>query len=134
MAWFAKQCSLYSRHQLRSDALASTSEAGVIRILAAANPKTVRCECALISYLHRNYNGIPAFSYIGISKLRCKPRYDWISAYKEHAKSSRYNTKGCHDRWYLGWKGLLLDPVAQKEVGGGLVRLMVSIVKHSASR
>ena len=123
--WCGLRDDVYRRHQLRSEALASVPEARVIRSLTAANPKTVHCECALISYLHRNRNEIPAFSYIGVSKLCCKPCYNWILAYNAHAKSGRYNIKGYHDKWYLGWKRPLLDPVAQKEVDKGLVRLVV---------
>ena len=123
--WHDLQDNVYSRHRLKRDTVALVSEARVIRSLAAANPKTVHCECALISYLDRNRNEIPAFSYIGVSKLCCKPCYYWILAYNKHAKSGRYTTKGCHDKWYLGWKGPLLDPVAQQKVDKGLIRLVV---------
>ena len=121
--WYDLRGDVYSRHRLRSDA--SSSEARVFQSLAAANPKTIHCECALISYLHRNSNKIPAFSYIGVSKLCCKPCYDWILAYNDLAESGRYDIKGCHDKWYFGWKRPLLDPVAQKSVDKGLVQLVV---------
>ena len=118
--WYELRDNLYARHQL-SDAL--SSESRVIQSLATAKPKTVHCKCALISYLHRNE--IPTFSYIGVSKLCCKPCYAWILAYNEHAESGRYDIKGCHDKWYLGWKRPLLDTVAQERVDEGLVRLVV---------
>ena len=104
--------------------LASSSEAKVIQTLSTAEPKTVHCECALISYFHGDRSGTPAFSYIGVSKLCCMPCYDWIMAYNKHAKSGRYSNKGCHDKWYLGWKRPLLDPKAQKKVDRGPVRLV----------
>lgn len=123
-AWCNLRDDLYSRHQLTADILASSSEAEVIQTLSTAKPKTVHCECALISYLHGDCSGTPASPYIGVSKLCCKPCYDWIMAYNKHAQSGRYSVKGCHDKWYLGWKRPLLNRKAQKFVDRGLVRLV----------
>jgi nucleic acid/nucleotide deaminase of polymorphic system toxin len=54
------------------------------------------------------------FSYIGVSKLSCKPCYHWISAYNEERNCPKYHTKGCCDKWYPGWKRPLLNGIQQQ--------------------
>jgi hypothetical protein len=98
-------------------------KAAIDRLVGKTNASGVHCECALVSYIHRNPDpSFPAFSYIGVSKLSCKPCHLWLSAYNQHANSGRYYTKGCHDKWYLGWKTPLLDEKTQAKVDEALVR------------
>ena len=62
---------------------------------------TVHCECAMVVSLDESCSA-PACSYIGISKLSCKPCYYWIQAYNKIA-GTKFCTKGSHDKWYKGW-------------------------------
>lgn len=62
---------------------------------------TIHCECAVVAYLHRRSSS-PAFSYIGVSKLSCKPSYNWIKAYNQIAGTT-FRTKGANNKWYKGW-------------------------------
>lgn len=64
----------------------------------------MHCECAIVAYLH-HYSAFPAFSYIGVSRLSCKPCYYWIKAFNK-TMNTRFRTKGCHDKWYGGWARL----------------------------
>lgn len=61
----------------------------------------MHCEYAIVAYLH-HHSTLPAFSYIGVSRLSCKPCYYWIKAFNKTMKT-RFRTKGCHDKWYGGW-------------------------------
>jgi hypothetical protein len=101
----------------------SKTEKAVIDRLLTMKQLTVHCECALISYVHRNPS-FPAFSYIGMSKLSCKPCHLWLSAYNQHANSGRYYTKGSHEKWCLGWKTPLLDEKTQAKVDDVLVHMV----------
>jgi OTT_1508-like deaminase len=65
------------------------------------------CECRLISYLTNmnsedSWNKIPAFSYIGVSKLSCGPCYNWIKAFNSLGGPQFY-TRGTHGKWYPSW-------------------------------
>jgi hypothetical protein len=96
-------------------------EAAIDRLVGMKEP-AVHCECALVSYIHRHRDAsYPVFSYIGVSKLSCKPCQLWLSAYNLHS-NTRYCTKGSHDKWYLGWKTPLLDANTQAKVDEALVR------------
>jgi hypothetical protein len=121
--WQQFRKDIYDRHDLEEDARDAKTEKAVIDRLLKMTKLTVHCECALISYLHRNPS-FPAFSYIGVSKLSCKPCHLWLSAYNRHANSGRYYTKGCHDKWYLGWKTPLLDEKTQAKVDDVLVHMV----------
>jgi len=48
------------------------------------------------------WRGIPAFSYIGVSKLSCRPCNLWIKCHNELSPSKFY-TRGCHGKWYWPW-------------------------------
>lgn len=61
----------------------------------------MHCECGVVAYLYQ-YSAFPAFSYIGVSKLSCKPCYYWIKAFNK-TMNTRFRTKGYHDKWYGGW-------------------------------
>jgi hypothetical protein len=98
-------------------------KAAIDRLVGMTKALGVHCECALVSYIHRNPDSsFPAFSYIGVSKLSCKPCHLWLSAYNLHAKSGGgYYTRGSHDKWYLGWKTPSLDANMQAKVDEALV-------------
>jgi hypothetical protein len=121
--WRRFRKDIYDRHDLEEDARKAKTEKAVIDRLLKMKKLTVHYECALISYLHRNPS-VPAFSYIGVSKLSCKPCHLWLSAYNRHANSGHYYTKGSHDKWYLGWKTPLLDEKAQAKVDKVLVAMV----------
>lgn len=59
------------------------------------------CECLLAVYLLRHGSG-SLISYIGISKLSCKPCFLWLQAVNE-VSSCQFKTKRCHDKWYPSW-------------------------------
>ena len=61
----------------------------------------VHCECAVIAHLHQ-YTTVPAFSYVGVSRLACKPCYYWIKAFNE-TMSTKFSIRGSHDKWYPKW-------------------------------
>ncbi|KAG0634368.1 hypothetical protein HOY80DRAFT_533270 [Tuber brumale] len=66
----------------------------------------VHCECGLIQYLqtkHRDsWDNVPAFSYIGVSKLSCSACRVWIEAFNELGGPNFY-TRGSHGKWYFPW-------------------------------
>ncbi|KAG0637972.1 hypothetical protein HOY80DRAFT_205544 [Tuber brumale] len=66
----------------------------------------VHCECALIQYLQVNHyndwDNIPAFSYIGVSKLSCSACRIWIEAFNER-RGPEFYTRGSHGKWYWPW-------------------------------
>ena len=87
------------------------------RVSVPSVPKTIHCECALVAFIHNNKEHSPVFSYIGISKLSCKPCHNWIQVYNEEPNRPSYYTKGCHDKWYPGWKSpSLIQTQTQRRV------------------
>jgi len=66
----------------------------------------VHCECGLIMYLHTRqgdaWDHVPAFSYIGVSKLSCSACSIWIEAFNERSGREFY-TRGSHGKWYWPW-------------------------------
>jgi hypothetical protein len=118
--WEQFRKDIYDRHDLEDGIRDAKTEEAIIDRLLKMKKLAVHCESALISYLHRNPS-FPAFSYIGVSKLSCKPCHRWLSAYNQHANSGCYYTKGSHDKWYLGWKTPLLDEETQAKVDEVLV-------------
>lgn len=74
-------------------AATKASEYGVAGIM--------HCECAIIAHLHQ-HTASPAFSYVGVSKLSCKPCYHWIKAYN-YVMNTNFRTRDTHDKWYWGW-------------------------------
>jgi hypothetical protein len=90
--WEQLRKDIYDRYTLEDNDLRDEKKenAAVDRLVGMKEP-AVHCECALVSYLHRNPNPLyPAFSYIGASKLSCNPCHLWLSAYNLHANSGRY--------------------------------------------
>jgi hypothetical protein len=117
--WERLRRDIFDRRNMHENPRDPKAEEAVITHLIEHTKRTVHCECALISYLARNPS-FPAFSYIGVSKLSCKPCHLWISAYNEHA-SVLYRTKGCHDKWYMGWRRPLLDEKVQAKVDDAMI-------------
>lgn len=70
-------------------------------------PRRVHCECTLVAHYDRlrNTNGyVPPFSYIGVSKLSCKPCSLWIAAFNERGNGyPKFYTRGTHGKWYYPW-------------------------------
>lgn len=48
------------------------------------------------------WNTVPAFSYLGVSKLSCSACQMWIDGYN-HYTCVRFYTKGSHGKWYWPW-------------------------------
>lgn len=73
----------------------------------ATVPHKVHSECALIAHYDRQRatsdSYTPAFAYIGVSKLSCKPCHLWISAYNTRPNVPKFYTRGSHGRWYFPW-------------------------------
>ncbi|RPA93212.1 hypothetical protein L873DRAFT_1793772 [Choiromyces venosus 120613-1] len=66
----------------------------------------VHCECGLIQYLRtrqgNQWDHIPPFSYIGVSKLSCSACRIWIEALNERS-GQKFYTRGSHGKWYWPW-------------------------------
>jgi len=82
----------------------------------------VHCECGLILYLqtkrHDEWDHVPPFGYIGVSKLSCSACRIWIEAFNERSMQKFY-TRGSQERWYWPWgipiaEGPLVGLMAQK--------------------
>lgn len=71
------------------------------KVLAQKSRLVENCECLLVNYLLR-HNSSPPLSYIGVSKLSCKACFLWLQAVVE-VTDLKFNTRGCHDKWYPGW-------------------------------
>ncbi|KAG0126293.1 hypothetical protein HOY82DRAFT_629017 [Tuber indicum] len=66
----------------------------------------VHCECGLIQFLQTNHgdswDNVPAFGYIGVSKLSCIACRVWIEAFNELG-GPKFYTRGSHGKWYFPW-------------------------------
>ncbi|KAG0137766.1 hypothetical protein HOY82DRAFT_647141, partial [Tuber indicum] len=66
----------------------------------------VHCECGLIQYLQTkrgsNWDKVPAFRYIGVSKLTCTPCRIWMETFNEQSGPQFY-TRGSDGKWYWPW-------------------------------
>ncbi|RPA93139.1 hypothetical protein L873DRAFT_1816470 [Choiromyces venosus 120613-1] len=66
----------------------------------------VHCECGLIQYLQTkhcdSWDNVPAFSYIGVSKLSCSACRVWIEAFNMLG-GPKFYTRGSHGKWYWPW-------------------------------
>ncbi len=79
----------------------------------------IYCECALVSYLHRHYDDIPAFSYVGVSKLSCRPCSLWLQALSRSRGCQTFQTRGSHGKCYRGWtRPSLGDETVEQDVDG----------------
>ncbi|KAG0633220.1 hypothetical protein HOY80DRAFT_992926 [Tuber brumale] len=74
------------------------------------------CECALIQYLTTrhgdSWDHVPAFSYIGVSKLSCSACRIWLETFNEVGQREFY-TRSSHGKWYWPW-GI---PTAEESLG-----------------
>lgn len=70
-------------------------------------PHQVHSECAIVAHYDRlrstTRHYTPAFSYIGVSKLSCKPCHLWLSAYNARPDMPKFYTRGSHGRWHFPW-------------------------------
>ncbi|RPA90222.1 hypothetical protein L873DRAFT_1821518 [Choiromyces venosus 120613-1] len=82
----------------------------------------VHCECGLIQYLHakqgNQWDYVPPFSYIGVSKLSCSACRIWIETFNEQS-GRRFYTRCSHGKWYWPWgiprtEGPLVGVMARK--------------------
>ncbi|KAG0633589.1 hypothetical protein HOY80DRAFT_857560, partial [Tuber brumale] len=66
----------------------------------------VHCECKLIRHLETTnedqWDNIPPFSYIGVSKLSCSACRIWIRSFNKLG-GRQYYTRGSHGKWYWPW-------------------------------
>ena len=92
--------------------------------------KMVHCECAVIAHLHQ-YPTVPAFSYVGVSRLACKPCYYWIKAFNE-TMSTKFSIRGSHDKWYQRWaRSGFVDADTQVKVDASFLHLVEKeLCKH----
>ena len=83
----------------------------------------MHCECAVIAHLYQ-YTTVPAFSYVGVSRLACKPCYYWIKAFNE-TMSTKFSIRGSHDKWYTKWaRPGFVDADTQVKVDAGFLNLV----------
>ena len=63
----------------------------------------IHCETKLIHYLETNHvnqwDNVPAFLYIGVSKLSCGACHMWIDSFNQLG-GRRYYTREFHGKWY----------------------------------
>jgi hypothetical protein len=119
--WQEFQQRIYNRHNLE-DARRPDEKTDFERLLKGGK-QIVHCECAVISFLHRQPS-LPAFGYIGVSKLSCKACFLWLSAYNRHANSAQYRIRGAIDKWYMGWQKPVLDQTTQAKVDDALFKMI----------
>ena len=66
----------------------------------------VHCECGLVKYLitrqNSSWDNIPAFNYLGVSKLSCSACRIWLESFNQKSRSKFY-TKGSHGKYYWPW-------------------------------
>ncbi|KAG0137761.1 hypothetical protein HOY82DRAFT_666907 [Tuber indicum] len=66
----------------------------------------VHCECGLIQYLQTkqgsNWDNVPAFGYIGVSKPSCSPCRIWMETFNGQSGPQFY-TRGSDGKWYWPW-------------------------------
>jgi len=67
---------------------------------------TVHCECSLIRHLGikdgSEWDNVPPFHYIGVSKLSCSACHLWIKAFNKVFEHKFY-TRGSHGKWCWPW-------------------------------
>ncbi len=80
-------------------------------------------ECAVIAHLYQ-YTTVPAFSYVGVSRLACKACYYWIKAFNE-TMSTKFSIRGSHDKWYAKWaRPGFVDADTQVKVDASFLHLV----------
>ena len=115
---------IFGRKELEFRGSPEEAQANQKRIFrkALAQGKLVEhCECRLVAYLLR-HNSHPLVSYIGTSKLSCKPCFLWLQAVNK-VTDCQFHTKGCHDKWYPGWSThALADSRFKSEIDKSFLR------------
>ena len=96
------QAACQQSYSWQEDEAAALSE----RFEAQKYKCAVHCECKLIQYLGTTHgdqwDNVPPFSYIGVSKLSCGACRIWIESYNE-LDGRRFYTSGSHGKWYWPW-------------------------------
>lgn len=83
----------------------------------------VHCECAVIAHLYQ-YTTVPAYPYVGVSRLVCKPCYYWIKAFNK-TMSTKFSIRGSHDNWYMKWaRPGFVDADTQVKVDASFLHLV----------
>ncbi|RPA92455.1 hypothetical protein L873DRAFT_1794227 [Choiromyces venosus 120613-1] len=84
----------------------------------------VHCECGLIQYLQTkhcdSWDNVPAFSYIGVSKLSCSACRVWIEAFNVLG-GPKFYTRGSHGKWYWPWAMPTMGVGSLRENMAGMV-------------
>lgn len=104
-------------------------------------PHRVHCECTLVAHYDRSrgtVGHIPPFSYIGVSKLSCKPCSIWLAAFNARGNGHpKFYTRGTHGKWYYPWTAPVIprwDPDMRQVLGAQFVAyLRTEGVARSAS-
>jgi len=101
------------------------------------------CECALTQYLTTrhgdSWDNVPAFSYIGVSKLSCSACRFWLEAFNEVGQRKFY-TRGSHGKWYMPWampraKESLGEVVLEESLGETMaVKISREYIKYLKGR
>lgn len=103
--------------------------------------RRVHCECTLVAHYDRlrSIEGyVPPFSYIGVSKLSCKPCTVWFGAFNARGNGHpKFYTRGTHGKWYYPWTAPAIarwDPDMRHLLGSQFVAyLRAEGVARSAS-
>lgn len=94
-------------HKLRAEQAVLILESLMRCCPKTPTPRRVHCECTLVAHYGRlrSTDGyVPPFSYIGVSKLSCKPCSLWIAAFNERGnRYPKFYTRGTHGKWYYPW-------------------------------
>ncbi|KAG0644551.1 hypothetical protein HOY80DRAFT_1133014 [Tuber brumale] len=101
----------------------------------------VHCECGLIQYLRtrqgNQWDHVPPFSYIGVSKLSCSACRIWMEALNERT-GQKFYTRSSHGKWYWPWgipraEGPLVGVMARKVLDEYLAYLVSRKLLRSGS-
>ncbi|RPA88808.1 hypothetical protein L873DRAFT_1823992 [Choiromyces venosus 120613-1] len=84
----------------------------------------VHCECGLIQYLQTkhcdSWDNVPAFSYIGVSRLSCSACCVWMEAFNMLG-GPKFYTRGSHGKWYWPWAMPMMGVGSLRENMAGMV-------------
>ena len=89
----------------------------------------VHCECALITHYQNSLNSrslVAPLEYIGVSKLSCKACVLFFEASKK-VSSSRFSTRGSHQKWYFPWA----MPNCKPEIGDEFALHLTNCLGHA---
>lgn len=114
----------YSNSKLRSLFETLKSQPGYLRA-------PVHCECALITHYQNRPNSksvVAPLEYIGVSKLSCKACVLFFEASNKVA-SSRFCTRGLHQKWYFTWVMPKCGPEIRDEFASHLVKYLANALQ-----